>query len=168
VSGELQHRGVRYWTVRARRSSIFLGKFFGLWASVSVITLAMHALIWIVCIARGEANAATAIGWGLRFWSITLPISAAWCGLATLVGSLFRHPIISLLVIMASFFVLWLMWVIGLVANSDPLQYVYPNYWDLWLLSPRIDRSMTGVGVCAGFAALMLAGGSTIFVKRDV
>ena len=46
ISGELQHRSVRYWTVRSRRVSYFAGKFLGLWAVISIVTFVMHALIW--------------------------------------------------------------------------------------------------------------------------
>ena len=41
-------RRVRYWTLRTRRASYFVGKWLGLWATVSAVTFAMHALIWIV------------------------------------------------------------------------------------------------------------------------
>src|SRR4029077_12246816 len=44
VSGDLQHRSVRYWTVRSRRWSYLLGKFFGLWGIVSIVTLALTVL----------------------------------------------------------------------------------------------------------------------------
>jgi ABC-type transport system involved in multi-copper enzyme maturation permease subunit len=168
VSGDMQHKAVRYWTLRTRRWSYFVGKWAGVWATVSMMTLSMHALIWILCIVRGEAPAATALGWGLRFWLITLPISAAWCGIATFISSLFKTPIISLLVIFATFFGLWLFWMIGQVTHAEALQYVYPNYYDSMLIHPHINRSMTGLAACVGMAVLYVAGGSFLFSKRDV
>lgn len=168
VSGDLQHKAVRYWTLRTRRWAYFVGKFAGVWATVSMMTFAMHALIWVVCIIRGEAPAGVALGWGIRFWLVTLPISAAWCGIATFVSSLFKSPIISLLVIFASFFGLWLFWMIGQVAHTSALQWVYPNFYDALLVNPRIDRAMTGLAACLGMAALYVGGGSYLFTKRDV
>lgn len=169
VSGDLQHKAVRYWTMRTRRWSYFVGKFAGVWTTTSTITLALHALVWMLCILRGEAPAASALGWGLRFWVITLPISAAWCGLATLVSSLFKTPILSLLVTFAAFFVLWLMWGIGNVAHrADALQYVYPNFYDAMLVNPRFERVMTGLAACLGMAATYVGLGSFLFTKRDV
>ena len=168
VAGDLQHKSVRYWTLRCRRWSYFVGKFVGVWATVSMMTLAMHSLIWVLCIARGEAPAATALGWGIRFWLITLPMSAAWCGIATFVSSLFRSPIISLLVIFAAFFGLWLFWMIGQVAHVEALQYAYPNFYDAMLVNPRLDRMMTGFACCVGMAALYVGGGSYLFSRRDV
>jgi ABC-type transport system involved in multi-copper enzyme maturation permease subunit len=168
VSGDLQHKTVRYWTLRTRRWSYFVGKWAGVWGTVSVMTLAMHAVIWIVCVLRGEATAAAAFGWGIRFWLVTLPISAAWCALATFVGSLFKTPMVSLLVIFASFFLLWLVWMIGQVAHTEALMYVYPNSFDALLLHPRIDRAMLGLAACLGTVALYLGAGSFVFKKRDV
>jgi ABC-2 type transport system permease protein len=168
VSGDLQHKSVRYWTLRTRRWSYFVGKWAGVWATVSMMTLAMHGLIWLLCIIRGEAPFTTALGWGIRFWVITLPISAAWCGIATFVSSLFRSPIISLLVIFSVFFGLWLFWMIGQVAHVDALQYAYPNFYDAMLINPRIDRAMTGLACCLGMAALYVGGGSYLFSRRDV
>lgn len=168
VSGDLQHKAVRYWTLRTRRSSYFIGKWAGVLATVSMMTFAMHALIWILCIVRGEAPAATALGWGIRFWLITIPISAAWCGIATFVSSLFKTPIISLLVMFAMFFALWLFWMIGQVAHTEALQYVYPNFYDAMLISPRLDKAMTGLACCVGMAALYVGAGSFLFTKRDV
>ena len=168
VAADLQHRAVRYWSLRTRRWSYFVGKWAGVWATVSIMTLTMHAIIWVVTIARGEAPAATALGWGLRFWLVTLPISAAWCALATFVSSLFKTPIVSLLVTFAAFFALWLLWMIGQVSHADALMYAYPNYYDALLIHPRIDRAMTGLAACLGMAALYLGAGSFLFARRDV
>ncbi len=168
VSADLQHRTVRYWTMRTRRWSYFLGKWAGVWGTVSAITFAMHAVIWIVCVIRGEATAAASFGWGIRFWLITLPISAAWCALATFVGSFFKTPMVSLLVIFASFFVVWLVWMIGQVSHTQALTYLYPNSFDALLVNPRIDRAMTGLAACIATAALYLGVGSFLFKKRDV
>ena len=168
VAGDLQHKSVRYWTLRTRRWSYFVGKWAGVLATVSMMTFTMHALIWLLCIIRGEAPAATALGWGIRLWLITLPISAAWCGIATFVSSLFKSPIIALLVIFSSFFGLWLFWMIGQVSHVSALQYVYPNFYDAMLINPRLDRSMTGLACLLGMAALYVGGGSYLFSRRDV
>lgn len=169
VSTDLQHRAVRYWTVRTRRGSYFTGKFFGLWATISIVTFAMQIVVWAVCIARGEASASVTLSWGFRFWLISLPIGAAWCGLALLVGSLFKTPFLALLTICASFFGLWFVHIVGAVAGAGHVtDWLYPNAYDSYMLSPRPDR--VAIGAVAGllFAALSVGAGSTIFAKRDV
>jgi ABC-type transport system involved in multi-copper enzyme maturation permease subunit len=168
VSGEMQHKSVRYWTLRTRRSSYMVGKWLGLWTTVSAITLTMHAVIWTVCIFRGEAPAATAIGWGVRLWVITLPISAVWCAISTFVSSIFKTPILALLATFAAFFVLWVIYLFGLRFNVSALTYVYPNTFDGFLINSRIDRWMTGLAVCIGMTALYVGASSFMFTKRDV
>jgi ABC-type transport system involved in multi-copper enzyme maturation permease subunit len=168
VSGDMQHKSVRYWTLRTRRASYMVGKWLGLWTTVSAITLTMHAVIWVVCIARGEAPAGTAINWGLKLWIITLPISAVWCGISTLVSSIFKTPILSLLATFAVFFVLWVTFLIGLRFNVDALTYVYPNTYDGFLINARIDRTMIGLGACIGMTALYVGASSFLFTKRDL
>ncbi len=168
VSSDLQHKSVRYWTLRSRRWSFFVGKWAGIWMTVSTMTLAMHALVWLLCILRGEAPAATALSWGMRFWLITLPISAAWCAIATFVSSLFRTPFLSLLVMMAAFFGLWLLWMIGQVTHIEALKYAYPNFYDAMLVHPKPERFLAGLACCLGLTALYVGAGSFLFSKRDV
>ena len=168
VSADLQHKAVRYWSMRTRRWSYFVGKWAGVWATLSIMTLTMHALIWLVCIIRGEAAAGEALSWGVRFWVITLPIGAAWAGIATFVSSLFKSPIISLLVTFAAFFVLFLFYIIGSVTHAEALAYVYPNFYEDWLINSRLDRWMSGLGACLGMAAVYVGAGSFLFAKRDV
>ena len=168
VAGDLQHKAVRYWTLRTRRWSYFVGKWAGVFATISTMTFAMHALIWVVCILRGEAPAATALSWGVRFWLLTLPMSAAWCAIATFVSSLFKSPIIALLVTFATFFVLFMFWLVGGVTHATALMYVYPNFYEEMLVHPRLDRLMTGLACCLGMAALYVGAGSYLFTKRDV
>lgn len=168
IAPDIQHKSVRYWTLRTRRWSYFVGKWFGLWATVSAVTLTMDAIIWGVCIFRGEATAATTLGWGVRFWVISLPMSAAWCGIATLISSLFRSPIIALLVTFASFFTLWVLYGISAFAGWEPLLYVYPNHYDHLLLDPRVHRLGIGLGATLAMAALYVSAGSVLFTRRDV
>ena len=116
ISAELQHRSVRYWTVRLRRPSYYVGKVLGLWGVISAVTLMVHLLMWIIVISRGESAGST-IAWGLRLWAVTLPISLVWCAIAQLIASQFRSPILSLLVTFAAFFVIW----IGCIASASRL-----------------------------------------------
>jgi len=46
VSGDLQYRSVRFWTVRVRRSSYMIGKYLGAWLSVLAVTFGMNVVVW--------------------------------------------------------------------------------------------------------------------------
>ena len=168
ISGEIQHRTVRFWTVRTRRWSYYLGKFGGLWVLISSLTLVMHAILWIGAIIAGQASAGAMLAWGMRFWLVTLPITAAWCGLAMLISSQLRAPILALLVICVAFFALAILRVIGGVAGVTALLYLYPNYYDNLLLSPRFEQLAKGIGACFAFAGLTTGLGGALFARRDV
>lgn len=177
VAAERQHRTVRYWTVRSRRASYIIGKWLGLWATCGIVALGMHALIWIVCTARGEAPFGDIVGWGFRFWCASMPILGMWCAVSIFISSLMRMPLIALLTTAGVFFVWWLVyipfWVGGhndpdIINTPSPILYIFPNFYDRFLLSPQIGPFLTGLAVCFGFAAAMLAASSALFAKRDV
>jgi putative exporter of polyketide antibiotics len=121
-----------------------------------------------VCIARGEASFASTLGWGFKFWAISLPISMVWCGIATLISSLFKSPIVAMLVTFLVFGLLWLTWLIGSVGAIDPITYIYPNRYDNMLLHPHVHKFATGLGVCLAMAAAYVGVGSYLFQKKDV
>lgn len=168
IAPDIQHRTVRYWTLRSRRASYFVGKWAGLWATVSIVTFVMDLIIWVMCVVLKEASLVTTFGWGLRFWLISLPLSAIWCAIAVFISSLFRQPMIALLVTFASFFTLWVVYLIAAVAHVEPLLYIYPNYYDHLMLDPKAYRLGTGILGSLGLALLYVGGGSALFARRDV
>lgn len=182
VSAEQQHKTVRYWTVRTRRSSYIVGKWLGLWATCGVVALGMHMLIWIVCTVRGEGSFAEIVGWGFRFWLASMPILGIWCAVSVFVSSLMRIPVLALLLTAALFFFWWLVYFISWASHhplpkgneeitvpaTTPLLYIFPNFYDRFILSPQLGAFLTGLFVCFGFAAMLLAGASALFARRDV
>lgn len=179
VSADWQYKTVRYWTVRSRRSSYIVGKWLGLWATCAVVALGMHALIWIVCTVRGEAPFGDIVSWGLRFWLASMPILGIWCAVSVFISSLVRIPILALLSTAGVFFAWWLVYFpfwVGAhgggpeqgVAPTRPILYVFPNFYDRFILSPQVGPFLTGLAVCFGFAALVLTASSALFAKRDV
>jgi ABC-type transport system involved in multi-copper enzyme maturation permease subunit len=169
IAGEMQHRTVRYFTMRSRRASYFIGKTLGLFLVVSIITFCLHALVWILAVTRGGVSSSVGFGWGIHLWLVTLPINAAWCGYATFIGSQFRSPILSLLVTFASFFVMWVLGLIGMVAETVKwIGYVYPNTFEDWMLSPHADRVSEGAAICVGMCVLMASIGAVLFTRKDV
>jgi ABC-type transport system involved in multi-copper enzyme maturation permease subunit len=168
VSGDLQQRSVRFWVVRMRRTSYCLGKFLGLWTAVSSVTLVMNLCVWGAVVVRHDASLGDALSWGLRFWAVSLPISAAWCGIATLVGSLFATPILSLLATLATFFAIWIVYAVGQVRDIVWLGYLYPNGYDAWLLAPDANRVALGALACFAFAGLAMTANAALFQTRDV
>jgi len=168
IPGDLQHRTVRYWAVRARRSSYVVGKFLGAWLVVLGVTFGMNVVVWAVTAVVGRLAAGQVLAWGVRFFAVSIPISAAWCGIATLVGSTIRTPFFSLLAICATFCALWLIWVVSHLADIPALSYVYPNTYGPLFLSPRPIETVRGLlGTCA-IAVLTTGAAAVLFERKDL
>jgi ABC-type transport system involved in multi-copper enzyme maturation permease subunit len=180
ISGDLQNRTVRYFTLRTRRSSYFAGKLLGLWAIVALVTLAIHALADGVALSRGYVGASDIATWGVRFWLAGVAIAGAWVGMATLISASLRSPGAALLTTCAAFFALWIAGTVGSVARLSQLagsesaspvrwfEYLYPNSYDTLLLAPQAAKIATGAGALLGFVAVALVAGAALFEARDV
>ena len=189
VSGDLQHRSVRYWTVRTRRWSYLLGKFFGLWGIVSIVTLTLTVLSSIAVLVRGYITIGDFFTWGLRCWFISAMIVGVWTAVATFVSSRFKTPLLALLTTFASFFCMWMFGFIGwasrwygaiqqsshskaaarsIVTNIHWYEYLYPNGYDDLLLSPRPLDFAKGTGACAVYMILFVGLATVLFAKKDV
>jgi ABC-type transport system involved in multi-copper enzyme maturation permease subunit len=168
VSGELQHRTVRFWTVRTRRSSYMLGKFLGAWLSVLAVTLGMNVIVWGTTHLVGGVALGSVLAWGTGFFAVSIPITAAWSGIATLVSSQIRSPMLALLLIFATFFGLWLLRVGAGFAQAEWLALLYPNFYDDFLLSPvsgQVAKGLLGTGLITGVTT---AAATWLFSRRDV
>jgi ABC-type transport system involved in multi-copper enzyme maturation permease subunit len=180
VSSELQHRSVRFWTVRSRRWSYFTGKMLGLWAIVGLMMLVLNMLAGTVALVRGYVTFRELVGWGLRFWFVAFVIAAVWVAAATWVSSCYKTPILALLTTFGIFFVSWVVGTGGFISrlrqSEDPTivrrmawyEYLYPNAYDTLLLSPDTTRVLTAFGILMGFAALIVIAGSFLFQRRDI
>jgi ABC-type transport system involved in multi-copper enzyme maturation permease subunit len=173
ISAELQYRSVRYWTVRVRRASYYVGKVIGLWAVVAIVTLGMDLLVWGVFLVNGK-TAGEVLSTGPGLWLVSLPISFAWAAIASLVGSQFRAPMLALLTTWATFFGLFIASHVGVGA----LKFIYPNAYEDWMLAdlekvPQVfaddpKRMAIGVAGCFALGAIVTAVGAFGFTKRDL
>jgi ABC-type transport system involved in multi-copper enzyme maturation permease subunit len=180
MSSELQHRSVRFWTIRTRRWSYFTGKTLGLWALVAIIMLVLNVIAGTVAAARGYVTAGQLVTWGLRFWLVAVVIAGTWAAIVALISSLFRTPILSLLTTFLTFFVMWLVSIIGLVVRASDFmktgvqkdmnwyEYLYPNSYDTLLLAPQTTKVLTAFGILIGFVVIANAAGAALFQRRDI
>lgn len=168
VSGELQRGTVRFWAVRARRSSYLLGKVLGAWLAVLAVSLAMNVIVWITAATVGHQSAFYIVGWGLRFFAVVVPVTAAWCSIAVLVGSQLKTPMVSLLTICATFFAFWVLHIAAAMTKNGWFNWAYPSAYDALFLSPDpgdIGRGLLGIAVIIGLSI-----GAAIFAfdRRDL
>jgi ABC-type transport system involved in multi-copper enzyme maturation permease subunit len=168
VSAEVSARTVRFWIVRSRRASYIVGKFVGLWVAVLAVTFGMNVIVWGAVAHVGPYPIERVVVSGLRLYAVVLPISAAWCGIATLVGSQFRAPMLALLSICAATFGLWVLRVVAGFKKIDALAYVYPNAYDRLLVSPRANDIAMGLAGLLLITAASATAAAWAFEKRDL
>lgn len=170
VSSELQYRGIRYSTVRARRDTFVVGKLLGTFAVASLMTFVIHAISWLLMLVYGDSPAHVTFGWGPRLWALTLPISLAWCALVTFASSLVKTPILALLMSLLAMLVTWICYGTGRAFKEDYgwLSWVHPGGFDRLLLSPEPAELAKGLGASLAFTAVFLAAAVFVTTKRDV
>lgn len=180
IAGDVQYRSIRYWTVRTRRSSYFIGKFLSLWLLVSIVTLALNAVSGGVILAKGYVSVGALFRWLPLFWAISLPISAAWVAIAIFISAQFKTPILALLTTFVVFFVLWLFGVVAFFSHLRDefvgamtsevrwYEYLYPSGYDTMLLSPKPLEVVRGLGILLGFSGVLVGIAGFSFQRRDV
>jgi ABC-type transport system involved in multi-copper enzyme maturation permease subunit len=168
VSGELQRGTVRFWVVRARRSSYLIGKLLGTWLAVLAVSLAMNVIVWVTAAVIGHQSALYIVGWGLRFFAVVVPVTAAWCSIAVLIGSQVKTPMLSLMTICVAFFGFWVAHIAATFSGNEWLKWAYPSAYDALLLSPDpsdVGRGLLGIGV---IIAISLGAATVAFERRDL
>ena len=180
MASDLQHRSVRFWTVRSRRWSFFAGKFIGLWLLVGIITLVLNLLAGTVALVKGYVSVGQLFGWGLWFWVVAFLIGGTWAAIATFISSCFKTPILALLTTFGTFFVMWIFGLIGWITRvSDEMntgvvkdmswyEYIYPNAYDTLMIAQQTTRILEAAGILVGFIIVVMAGGSFLFQRRDI
>ena len=123
---------------------------------VGLVTLALNSVATTVALARGYVTVGQMFTWGVRFWFVGFIIAGAWAAIATFISSCFKSPILSLLTTFASFFVLWLVDIGGLVERMRDesgvaqqmswYEYFYPNAYDTLLLAQETTKVLTALG----------------------
>jgi ABC-2 type transport system permease protein len=169
VSGEVGPRSIRYFTVRARRSSLLLGKFLSqatvLLGLVLIIDLAIFVYAWFTTPDFPVASFALNL---LKFWLAAVVFSLGYLALTTFCSSLFRSPALSLIFNIFMLFCFWLVNLIGGFAAegsmSSYLRYLTPSHYANNLLHPRLAEFAVSGAAYAAFALVFL--GASLFVLR--
>ena len=177
VSGELQHKSVRFWTVRTRRWSYFAGKT----ARPLGARRARHAGAQRLVGTRRRSRKRlrqrrpSSSRWGLRFWLVAVVIAGAWAAIATFISSLLpARPSSALLTTFGTFFVMWLREPRracfargegharrrGVAEDMHWYEYLYPNSTTTLLLVARDDQGAApALGILLGFVVVAIAAG---------
>jgi ABC-type transport system involved in multi-copper enzyme maturation permease subunit len=167
LSGEIQHRTIRYTVGRAHRASIVVGKALGTWAVVSIMMLVLHLTVWVIVLARGQYSIGPVLSWGGRFWLFSSICAAAYVGYTAVVSSFFRTPIVALFAGTGGGALLWIAYH-ACKRWAPPAIWAFPNAYESLLVLPGAGQVAGGCAlfVLWGAACVLLA--TFVMVKRDV
>jgi hypothetical protein len=171
IAGELQYRTLRFTVLRARRESLVLGKALAMWATASILALALNVVSWFVLMARGESLALCA-KYGLRFWLAATLFAGAYSAFAVFVSGFFKTPVIALFVTLVGALCWWLLKALTwseTVKNAVPwIAKLTPGEWEPQLLSPDLTTFLSGAGMMLLFQVVFIAGAAILLRRRDV
>lgn len=169
LSSERQHRTLRYMTVRARRSSYFIGKWLGLWLTSSIVLFGVQLISWLCDLGLVHNDPGQIFTWGPGLFLVAVPILGAWAAVATFMGSLVKTPMIALLLI---FGVFALQWLFGNFTNGEGagkyLAFLYPGSFDHLLLRTGIKQLAMGLGACIAYPLLFVGAGAFLFNRSEI
>ncbi|RKH74074.1 ABC transporter permease [Corallococcus interemptor] len=173
VSGEVGPRSMRYLTVRARRSSVLLGKFLSQATLLVGLVLIIDLAIFIYArILNADFAFGVLVLNLLKFWSATIVFSLAYVALTSFCSSLFRNPAVSLVFNFILLFVFWLMDSVGQAVSEQNvlryLRYLSPSHYSGNLLHPKLAEFATSGAAYAAFAAVFLFGAYGVLRARDL
>lgn len=169
LSGELQHRTLRYFVGRAHRGSLVAGKAIGVWGVIAVMITVLHAVVWIIVLARSEVPFGDLASWGGRMLVFSICYAAAYVGLIDLVSSLFKTPIVGLFIGAGVMFAMAITnLVLGIFEKTEQLTWAFPSTYERLLVSPEPLRAFGGMALLIGWGSVCVAIASEIIRRRDV
>ncbi|WP_323383080.1 ABC transporter permease [Myxococcus dinghuensis] len=173
LSGEVGPRSIRYLTVRARRSSVLLGKFLSQASMLLGLVLIIDLAVFIYArIANPDFGFAAMSLNLLKFWLAAIVFSLSYVALTTLCSALFRAPAVSLVFNFIMLFVFWLMDTVGRAVGEESvlhfLRYLSPSYYAGNLLHPGLAQFGASGAAYAAFATLFIMCAYVTLRARDL
>ena len=181
LCADRQHRTIRFDVIRARRSSLVVGKALSLWIVVSVLVLALQLFTWIVSLALGGSDVWTTLSWGGRFWLLCVVCIGTWSGLTVLMSSWTRRPILALFVGLAAFSGLALGDLVTYaiasaatvkpdwwVSKFAPARFAFPGFYQQWLVTPHAPQMLGAIALLLAVGAAATAGAAWVLNRSDV
>jgi ABC-type transport system involved in multi-copper enzyme maturation permease subunit len=170
IAGDVQHRSIRYLVGRAKRASLVVGKGLGIWAVVAIMTFVTHAVVWIMMLVQHEYSAGETLSWGLRFLAFCVASAGAQVGLASLVSSWFKVPILSLFIGLGVAFGLFVARAIVLAIgeSAEFARWIFPATYETFMVKPEALTALGGCAASVAWGAIMVALATIIVQRKDV
>jgi hypothetical protein len=170
ISGELGLRSLRFVVLRARRTSVVLGKFLAQMALIGILTFIVEAgLFGFAAAVVPDFDVAVGLPATVRFWLVSLAFASAYMGIASFCSSLFRTSWFSLLAAVCGYFGLWLIYFLAKIFDRlSFLGFLSPTHYEPMLVRPSLGELAPAVGAYLAFALVFVAGTWAVMRWRDL
>lgn len=186
LAGEVGPKSMRYLIVRARRTSIVLGKYLNQATVLAgILVLAVVAMMGTAKGLNPDFSWSDTLSWGLKLTIAMLVIGVTYAALTTLCSAVSASGALALFVNIIALFVFWFVSVIGnrvllpgttavgLDAMKEAsvlgyIRYLVPSEFEHHLLSPDALEYATGVIAYLGFALMFLGLAKLALARRDL
>ena len=172
VSGEVGPRSMRYLTVRARRTSVVLGKFL---AQTTVLLGLVLVLDLGLCLYTAVSTPGLGVGslvlHLLKFWLASTVFSLTFLALTSLCSNLTTSPAVSLIANLSVLMLSLLFWMTALADEANPLRllrFVSPFAYSINLISQEAAEVGSSVAAYVLFTAVFLGGALQGLRTRDL
>jgi ABC-type transport system involved in multi-copper enzyme maturation permease subunit len=167
IAGDVESGTMRFWTPRASRTGILLGKALGLWGTVCALTLFVHIVVWITVAVGPSADPTGVRIWGPKLYLLCCVAALTQVSLVILLGTFSSTPrrarVIGVLLLLVVRIVRTLLATRGVAIGSW-----FPGALDERLLSPALGVCIGGIALLLAWSAAYLAAATLIFSRRNL
>jgi len=168
VASEIDSGSIGYWTVRAPRPGIVLGKALGLWAVVALLTVAVQAAITVVAVVDQPHDWSWTLRWAGEIMIYSCATALVYASLCTFLGVLLARPRLVFVVGMAVVFVLRIARTALRDRQVDRIASILPGSLDQMFLTTGAGAKLAASAVVAGWSAVLLLAAAVVFQRRSV
>lgn len=188
IAGEIGPRSIRYLVVRARRSSILLGKFLAQFTVLGLLTLvAVGMMVAAARLTNDDFSVAIAGLTFVKLWAASMVLSVPYLALTSLCSTLFRQSAVSLVFNLIILVCIWFLALVGeayrlpgeaaaetsLSALKSESVLGYARYASVFhfasdLLHPHWQRFGAAGLAHLGYAMVFLGLGFVVLKRRDL
>jgi hypothetical protein len=168
LAAEIDSGSIRYWTVRAPRASIVLGKALGLWAVIALVTIGVQMAITVIAVVDQPRDWLWTLRWGGAIMVFSAASALVYASLCTFLGVLLARPRLVFLLGLAVVFGLRVVRTALRNHEAGTLASLFPGALDQLFLTAGAASKLIAFGVVAGWSAVLLVGASVVFQRRSV
>jgi len=168
LAAEIDSGSIRFWTVRAPRAEIVVGKMLGLWAVVSLLTIGVQAAITVVAIVDQPRDWVWTLRWAAEIMLYSSASALVYASLCTFLSVVLARPRLVFLLGFGVVFALRIARTVLRERDATRLASMVPGALDQLFLSAGAGPKLAATAVVAGWSLALMTGAALVFQRRSV